>query len=66
MSRDHRKLRVFQLADALVVEVYIVTRELPAEERYGLQSQLRRAAVSGPTNMTSNNGMASSFAVCRS
>jgi four helix bundle protein len=51
VSRKHQTLRVFVLADELVVQAYEVTRDFPVEERYGLCSQIRRAAVSVPTNI---------------
>lgn len=51
MSRDHRKLHVFGLADRLVIEVYRASKTFPAEERYGIRAQLRAAAVSAATNI---------------
>ena len=51
LARDHHKLRVFEIADALVVDVYRITAQLPLEERYGPQSQVRRATVSAAVNI---------------
>lgn len=49
--RDHTKLRAFEMADNLAVLIYQVTAEFPREELYGLTSQIRRAAVSVPSNI---------------
>ena len=49
--RDHTKLKVFELADRLTLSVYRHSATFPAVERYGLQSQVRRAAVSIAANI---------------
>jgi four helix bundle protein len=48
---SYRDLDVWQLAMDIVIEIYRVTRAIPAEERFGLVAQLRRAAVAIPSNI---------------
>lgn len=54
--RGHRDLIAWQKAMELVTEIYRVTREFPKDELYGLVSQLRRAAVSVPSNLAEGYG----------
>jgi four helix bundle protein len=49
-------LAVLHKAHGLVIEIYRVSRSFPAEERFGLTSQLRRAIVSVPTNIAEGKG----------
>ena len=44
-------MEVWQRADALALEVYRATQDFPREELYGITAQLRRAALSVPTNI---------------
>jgi four helix bundle protein len=55
MARDHRKLRVFHDAHALTLAIYKSTRNFPREEWYALRQQMRRAAVSIPSNIVEGN-----------
>ncbi len=45
------ELKVWQRSHALVLEIYRLSSKFPGEERFGLTSQLRRAAASIPTNI---------------
>ena len=49
--RKHTKLRAFELADEIALMIYRLTKGFPREEVYGLASQMRRAAVSVPSNI---------------
>jgi four helix bundle protein len=49
--QSYQHLIVWQKAMDIVAEVYRVTRTFPKEEMYGVTSQLRRAAVSIPSNI---------------
>src|SRR5215213_11943067 len=50
-TSSFRDLKVWQESMLLVEDVYRVSRNFPADERFGLTSQLRRAAVSIPSNI---------------
>jgi four helix bundle protein len=49
--RDHTQLKVFHLADRLALLVYQQTKRFPADEKFGLTSQARRAAISVAANI---------------
>jgi four helix bundle protein len=51
VRRKHHDLRAWQTAIVLVKEVYQLTSDFPADERFGLTSQMRRSAVSIPSNI---------------
>lgn len=54
--KTYQQLIVWQKAMDLVEEVYRLSRTFPREETYGLTSQLRRAAVSIPSNIAEGQG----------
>jgi four helix bundle protein len=51
VKRAHRSLKVWQQAIELVTAIYTTTSAFPAHEKFGLSSQLQRAAVSVPANI---------------
>ncbi len=56
--RSYRELVAWQKALALAIEVYSITKGFPRDEIYGLTSQLRRSAVSVPSNIAEGQGRA--------
>jgi len=58
-GRNYQDLIAWQKAMDLVEAVYAATKSFPKEELYGLTSQVRRAAVSVPSNMAEGQGRSS-------
>jgi len=56
MLKNFRELKVWQKAYRLCLDIYKITARFPQEERYGLTSQIRRAAVSIPSNIAEGYG----------
>lgn len=54
--KDYRKLVVWEKAHKLILFIYRLTQTFPREERYTLVSQIRRAAISTPTNIAEGCG----------
>jgi four helix bundle protein len=54
--RDFKNLHVWEKSHRLALAVYRESSELPESERFGLQSQMRRAAVSVPANIAEGYG----------
>jgi four helix bundle protein len=50
-ARGYRDLVVWKKGITLAKEIYLLTKKLPADEKFGLVSQMRRAAVSVPSNI---------------
>jgi four helix bundle protein len=59
MGQSFRDLIVWQRAIQLTIDIYKLTAQFPAAERFGLTSQMRRAAVSIPSNISEGYGRAS-------
>jgi len=52
LDLNHKKLTVWTKSIELVKQIYLLTVDFPSEEKFGLVSQLRRAAVSVPSNIS--------------
>lgn len=53
---NYKELKIWQKAVDLAVQVYETTHNFPHEEIYGLRSQIRRSAVSVPSNIAEGSG----------
>src|SRR5580698_96523 len=59
MAQSFRDLIVWQRAMELTIAIYKLSQNFPREEQYGLTSQIRRSAVSIPSNIAEGQGRAS-------
>ena len=56
MIQSFRDLQVWQKSMEMTIAVYRLTRDFPRDELYGLTSQMRRSAVSVPSNIAEGQG----------
>ena len=56
MLKNYKELNVWQKSYELCLKMYRITAKFPNEERYGLNSQIRRSAVSIPSNIAEGYG----------
>ena len=56
MLKNYKDLKVWQRSYQLCLDIYRTTKGFPIEERYGLTSQIRRAALSVPSNIAEGYG----------
>ena len=56
MLKNYKDLKVWQKAYQLCITIYKLTKHFPKEEQYGLTSQIRRSAVSVPSNIAEGYG----------
>ena len=56
MLKNYKDLKVWQKSYRLCLDLYRITKKFPKEERYGLTSQIRRSAVSIPSNIAEGYG----------
>ncbi|OGN89247.1 MAG: four helix bundle protein [Chloroflexi bacterium RBG_13_48_10] len=63
--KDFRKLKVWERAHKLTLSIYMLTKQFPKDELYGLTSQMRRSAFSIPTNIAEGRGRGSQAELSR-
>ena len=56
MLKNFKELKVWQKAYQLCLDIYQISKDLPNEEKFGLTSQIRRSAVSIPSNIAEGYG----------
>ena len=64
MATNYEKLEVWQKSMGFVKEIYVLTSKFPAEERFGIVSQIRRAVVSIPVNIAEGSGRGTQISFC--
>ncbi|RRA98586.1 four helix bundle protein [Larkinella rosea] len=58
-THNFRNLKVWQLSVDFVTSVYLLTTQFPNEEKFGLISQIKRSAISIPSNIAEGSGRGS-------